>query len=110
MKLSSLGYLALGASFLVLAGHEAAAQSVNYHLVKTIPLPPAPGNVEYFDYLSVDADARRVYISHGTEVDVVNADDFSLVGRIGGLQRCHGIVVIKERERDTSLMVTARRS
>jgi hypothetical protein len=96
MKLSSLGYLALGASFLVLGGHELAAQSVNYHLVKTIPLPQAPGNVEYFDYLSVDADARRVYISHGTEVDVVNADDYSLVGRIGGLQRCHGIVVIKE--------------
>jgi DNA-binding beta-propeller fold protein YncE len=96
MKLSSLGYLALGASFLVLGGHESAAQSVNYHLIKTVPLPQAPGNIEYFDYLMVDADARRVYISHGTEVDVVNADDFSLVGRIGGLQRCHGIVVIKE--------------
>ena len=96
MRLSSLAYLALGASFLVLGGHQSAAQSVNYHLIKTIPLPQAPGNIEYFDYLSVDADARRVYISHGTEVDVVNADDYSLVGRIGGLQRCHGIVVIKE--------------
>jgi DNA-binding beta-propeller fold protein YncE len=96
MKLSSLGYLALGASFLVLGGHELAAQSVNYHLLVTVPLPQAPGNVEYFDYLSVDADARRVYISHGTEVDVVNADNYSLIGRIGGLQRCHGIVVIKE--------------
>jgi DNA-binding beta-propeller fold protein YncE len=96
MKLSSLGYLALGASFLVLGGHELAAQSVNYHLLVTVPLPQAPGNVEYFDYLTVDADARRVYISHGTEVDVVNADNYSLIGRIGGLERCHGIVVIKE--------------
>jgi DNA-binding beta-propeller fold protein YncE len=96
MKLASLGYLALGASFLVLGGHQLAAQSVNYHLVKTLPLPQAPGNTEYFDYITVDADARRVYISHGTEVDVVNADDYSLIGRIGGLQQCHGIVVIKE--------------
>jgi DNA-binding beta-propeller fold protein YncE len=96
MKLSNLAYLALGASFLVLGGHQLAAQSVNYHLVKTLPLPQAPGNVEYFDYITLDADARRVYISHGTEVDVVNADNYSLVGRIGSLQRCHGIVVIKE--------------
>jgi DNA-binding beta-propeller fold protein YncE len=29
-------------------------------------------------------------------VDVLNADDYSLVGRIGGLQRCHGVVVIKD--------------
>jgi hypothetical protein len=29
-------------------------------------------------------------------VDVINADDFSLLGRIGGLQRCHGVVVVKE--------------
>jgi DNA-binding beta-propeller fold protein YncE len=96
MKLSTIGCLAMGVAFLVLGGHELAAQSVNYHLVKTIALPQAPGNVEYFDYISVDAVARRIYISHGTEVDVVNADDYSLVGRIGGLQRCHGIVVIKE--------------
>ena len=70
MKLSSLGYLALGASFLVLGGHEAAAQPVDYHLVKTIPLPQAPGNVEYFDYITVDADARRVEIG---QRDVVRA-------------------------------------
>jgi hypothetical protein len=109
MRLSSLAYLALGASFL-LGGHQSAAQSVNYHLIKTIPLPQAPGNIEYFDYLMVDADARRVYISHGTEVDVVNADDLSLVGRIGGLQRCHGIVVIKELGKGYITDGDARRS
>src|SRR5882762_7576366 len=95
MKLSSLGYLALGASFLVLGCHELAAQSVNYHLLVSIPLPQAPGGREYFDYLTVDADARRVYVSHGTEVDVVNADDYTVVGTIGGLQRCHGVALVK---------------
>jgi DNA-binding beta-propeller fold protein YncE len=44
----------------------------------------------------VDADARRVYVTHGTEVDVLNADDYSLVGRIGGFQQCHAVIVLKE--------------
>jgi hypothetical protein len=68
----------------------------SYHLLKTIPLKPAPGDIEYFDYITVDAEARRVYVSHGTEVVVLNADDDSVVGTIGGLKRCHGVIVVKE--------------
>jgi hypothetical protein len=59
-------------------------------------LPAAPGTREYFDYLTVDADARRVYVTHGTEVDVLNADDYSLLGKIGGLQLSHAVIVLKE--------------
>src|ERR1700680_78984 len=68
-----------------------------YHVVKTIPLPPAPGDVEYFDYITVDAEARRVYVSHRTEVVVLNADDYTVVGRIGDLKLCHGVALGKER-------------
>src|ERR1700732_3224779 len=64
-----------------------------YHLIKKISLPPAPGGDEYYDYITSDADARRVYVSHGAEVVVLNADDYSVVGRIGGLIRCHGIAL-----------------
>ncbi len=97
MRYSSPKRFAAGVSlFLLGACASAHAQTVNYHLIKTIALPAAPGGSEYFDYITVDADARRVYVSHGTEVDVLNADDYSLVGRIGGLKRCHGVVVIKE--------------
>ena len=67
-----------------------------YHLIKTISLPPAPGGGEYYDYVTVDADARRVYISHGTEVVVLNADDDSVVGKIGGLTKCHGVAIAKD--------------
>src|SRR5260370_26602131 len=97
MRCSSLGCLALGVSLLLLGGDRLAAQSaVNYHLIKTVPLPAAPGTREYFDYLTVDNDARRVYVTHGTEVDVLNADDYSLVGKIGGLKVSHAVVVLKE--------------
>ena len=46
-----------------------------YHLLKTVSLPQAPGDTEYFDYITVDADARRVYVTHGAEVLVLNAND-----------------------------------
>jgi YVTN family beta-propeller protein len=56
-------------------------------------LGAAPGGGEYFDYLMADSDARRVYVSHGTEVKVVDADTGELVGTITGLKKCHGIAV-----------------
>lgn len=67
-----------------------------YHLIKTISLPAAPGGDEYYDYITVDPEARRVYVSHGTEVVVLNADDYSVVGKIGGLSRSHGIALAKD--------------
>jgi DNA-binding beta-propeller fold protein YncE len=67
-----------------------------YHLIKKIPLGAAPGGGEYFDYVTVDSAARRVYLAHGAEVKVLDADNFSVVGTISGLKRCHGLVVLPE--------------
>jgi DNA-binding beta-propeller fold protein YncE len=44
----------------------------------------------------VDAASRRVYASHGTEVKVLDADNFSVAGTISGLKRCHGVAVVPE--------------
>ena len=67
-----------------------------YHLLKTVSLPAAPGGGEYYDYITVDAEARRVYVSHGTEVVILNADDYTVIGKIEGLTRCHGVAVAKD--------------
>jgi DNA-binding beta-propeller fold protein YncE len=91
-----LVFVLFSAGFLLSTHAQRKPSAPGYHLIKTIPLPPAPGGDEYYDYIMVDADARRVYISHGAEVVVLNADDYSVVGRIGGLIRSHGIVVVKE--------------
>src|SRR3984957_6023231 len=72
----------------------ASPPSSGYHLIKKIPLGAAPGGGEYFDYVTVDSAARRVYLSHGSEVKVLDADNFSVVGTISGLKRCHGVVVL----------------
>jgi DNA-binding beta-propeller fold protein YncE len=67
-----------------------------YHLLRKISLSAAPGGGEDFDYITVDFTARRVYLSHGTEVNVLDADDFSVVGTISGLKGCHGVLVLPE--------------
>jgi DNA-binding beta-propeller fold protein YncE len=67
-----------------------------YHLIKSAPIGSAPGTGEYFDYITIDPAARRVYIGHGAEVKVVDADNYSVVGSITGFKRCHGVALVPE--------------
>src|SRR5580704_1037373 len=95
MRSSGVGRVALGLWFLLLGVYTLAAPD-NYHLLKKIPLGAAPGGGEYFDYITVDSAARRVYLSHGTEVKVVDADSGDLVGTMTGFKRCHGVALVKD--------------
>ena len=79
--------------FAFLLAATASPQAVNYHFVKKVSLGAAPGGGEYFDYLTADPASRRVYVSHGTEVKVVDADSGDVVGTITGLKRCHGVAL-----------------
>ena len=60
-----------------------------YHLSKTLNI----GGDEGWDYLLVDSDARRVYVSHGSRVVVIDADTYATVGEISDTQGVHGIAV-----------------
>jgi WD40 repeat protein len=84
------GLLALAAVSLVgsLAGGAAAGAS-GYHVIKTVSVPGDDG----WDYLTVDSDARRVYISHGTHVVVMNADTYAIEGDIPDTPGVHGIAI-----------------
>lgn len=67
-----------------------AAQQTNlYSLHKTISLPGDGG----YDYLFIDQQNRRLYVSHGTSVQVINVDNETLVGTIEGMQCNHGIAI-----------------
>src|SRR5213078_2728644 len=82
---------------LALASPPGGHYHYHYHLLKKVPLGAAPaGGREYFDYLTVDSQARRVYASHGTEVKVADADSGAVVGTISGLKQCHGIALVEE--------------
>jgi hypothetical protein len=67
-----------------------------FHLLKKIPLRSTPGTEEYFDYLTFDSAKRRVYVSHGYEVKVVDADTGDVAGVISGMTRCHGIALVND--------------
>src|SRR2546421_12543801 len=95
MKISGLVRLAGCLSCLLLGILALASPPAgHYHLLKKVPLGAAPaGGREYFDYLTVDSQARRVYASHGTEVKVADADSGAVVGTISGLKQCQGVGV-----------------
>ncbi|TDW96225.1 YncE family protein [Dinghuibacter silviterrae] len=77
-------------SLCCLAGLAVSAQTYTpYVMDKTIPLA---GNGGY-DYLYFDAAAGRLYVSHGTKVDVLDAHTGTLVGSVDGMQGVHGIAV-----------------
>lgn len=92
----SSGFALLATCLLLGVWAFAAPADSGYHLLKKIPLGAAEGGGEYFDYITFDAGSRRVYVSHGTEVKVLNADNGEVVGTIGGLKRCHGIALAPE--------------
>src|ERR1700687_2485928 len=97
MKVLGVALLAVCLS-LVLLGTVALASppGSGYQLIKSVPLGAAPGDAEYFDYVTVDPVGRRIYVAHGTEVKVLDADNFSVLGSITGLKRCHGVALVPE--------------
>ena len=66
-----------------------------YHVGSKIPLGGDGG----WDYVTVDADSRRVYLAHSTEVVVLDADTNAVVGRILGLKGVHGVAIAQEFSR-----------
>ena len=71
---------------------SAAAGASGYRVVKTIPI----GGEGRWDYCVVDTEARRVYVSHGTRVVVVDADSGAVVGEIPNTVGVHGIALAPE--------------
>ena len=73
------------------------AAPIEYHLLKKYTFGAAAGSTrEYFDYITVDSAARRVYLTHGTEVIVMDADNGTVIGKITGLKVVHGVAVASE--------------
>src|ERR1700739_1915499 len=69
-----------------------ASAATNYELLKKVAVPGAGG----WDYVIVDESGRRVYISHATQVDVMDADSLALVGTIPNTPGAHGVAIATE--------------
>jgi len=66
--------------------------ATGYHILSEIAIGGEGG----WDYLSVDSAARRLYVSHGTHVVVVDLDANKVVGDIPDTPGVHGIAVAPE--------------
>ena len=80
----------------LLAGTAFAAATISYHLANTYKFGAASDGREYFDYITFDPGSRRLYLTHGTEVLVVNADTGTEEGKISGLKVSHGVAVVPD--------------
>ena len=98
MKSYSLGRLPGSVLLILLSTFPLLiAATGGYHLLKKYTFGAAEGSTrEYFDYITVDSAARRVYLSHGTEIKVIDADSGALIGNISGLKQDHGVALASE--------------
>jgi DNA-binding beta-propeller fold protein YncE len=77
---------------LSLQAAPAAAPTAGYRVAREIPIGGEGG----WDYLAMDPAARRLYVSHGTAVVVLDPDAGKKAGEIDGLSGVHGIALAPE--------------
>jgi YVTN family beta-propeller protein len=70
----------------------ASATALDYQITRKIPIP-GKGS---WDYLVVDEGGRRLYVSHGTQVEVLNVDSGAIVGKVENTPGVHGIAIAPE--------------
>jgi DNA-binding beta-propeller fold protein YncE len=71
------------------------AATPQYHVLKKIEL----GGSGFWDYLTVDNEARRLYVSHGTHVIVIDLNTDKVAGDIPNTPGVHGIAVANDLNR-----------
>lgn len=76
--------------FLLSVGAVQAQSAAPYRLLNTIAIGGEGG----WDYLSVDPAGERLYVSHGTQVEVVDLKTRKVIGTIPNTPGVHGIEVI----------------
>jgi YVTN family beta-propeller protein len=88
---------ALIAAFLLIALFNTKAENV-YKLLNEIPIGGEGG----WDYVTIDAAAHRLYLSHATKVVVVDLTKNAIVGEISDMPGVHGFIVAPDLERGFS--------
>ncbi len=79
------------AAFFLTACISANAQDKQaYHISATFPIPGAGG----YDYMTVDSASDNLYISHGSQVNVLNKNTGDSIGVIRTDKDVHGIALV----------------
>ena len=88
--------IAAGVVTLAIAPSAAySAATPHFHVERRIALPGDGG----WDYIALDATWRRLFVTHGTHVHVVDLDSDSVVGDIPNTPGVHGVAFAPEVNR-----------
>src|SRR6266566_7841715 len=68
------------------------AHGQNYKLLKSIPIGSEGG----WDYLSIDAIARKLYVTHASKIMIVDLTQDKVVGEIADTPGVHGFAIAPE--------------
>jgi len=63
-----------------------------YRIIKKIPIAGDGG----WDYVAADSEGRRLYVSHNTEIVVLDLDSGAIVGKITAGEDTHGAAIARE--------------
>ena len=77
------------------AGFCIAADAPGFKVTKKYSVPGDGG----FDYIVFYASMNRLYVSHGTEVNVLDADSGKLLGTVQDTPGVHGIAIVPQLHR-----------
>ena len=72
-----------------------AADAPGFKVVKKYPVPGNGG----FDYIFFDASSQRLFVSHGNEVNVLDANSGKVLGKIDNTPGVHGIAIVADLHR-----------
>jgi len=87
-------FIVLAASVLLCLAN-ATVQCADYHALKEILVGGAGG----FDYLTVDSTSRRLYVSHGTKVIVIDIEKDAVIGEVTDTPGIHGVAIAPDLKR-----------
>ncbi|MEP7271948.1 MAG: YncE family protein, partial [Acidobacteriota bacterium] len=79
-------------AFMLIFQSNVHAQASGYHVIDKIPVGGEGG----WDYLAVDDEARRLYVSHATKVVVIGLETGKVVGEIPNTSGVHGIALARD--------------
>lgn len=89
MPSRSIRAVTVTTALLVVSAAYVHATQPHYSRIAEIPV----GGEARFDYLAVDSAAHRLYLTHSTEVVVIDTTSNTVVGRIPAGPRVHGIAI-----------------
>jgi hypothetical protein len=86
---SFLSVVLAGSALLASADVFCAERDPGYHFLTEIPIEGDTG----WDYLAIDSPARRLYVTHGSHIVVLDLDTNKVVGDISDTPGVHGFAI-----------------